>query len=67
MPYGKTDELAINTIRTLAVRQMLMRCFECARCCPTIVNSYPASSPSPNRSGSSVYGAVKNCFERFNG
>jgi hypothetical protein len=31
MPYGKVDELAINTIRTLAV------CFPIPRFCPTII------------------------------
>jgi hypothetical protein len=38
MPYGKVDELAINTIRTLAVRLPM------SRCCPTSLsqNSYPA-------------------------
>jgi hypothetical protein len=33
MPYGKVDELAINTIRTLAV---------CLSCPTNLANSYPA-------------------------
>jgi hypothetical protein len=52
MPYGKVDELAINTIRTLAVRQrspLLPR--------PSITNSYPAVADfSPNAAASVLNG-----------
>lgn len=36
MSYGKTDELAINTIRTLAV------CYLLRGCPTTLIDSYPA-------------------------
>jgi hypothetical protein len=50
MPYGKTDELAINTIRTLAVRHS-PRCLSLPR---HAQSTYPAMVVSSQQRGGSV-------------
>jgi hypothetical protein len=59
MPYGKTDELAINTIRTLAV------CFPFTCCCPATGIATPLSQSfftSHRADGAERYQLLIRCF-----